>query len=165
MIIYKTEQEINIMREAAQIVSRTLGKCAEIITPGITPFEMDKMAEDYILSQDAIPGFKGLYGCPSTLLISVNEGNTMATLTKDDVWKVIQMGLGMLVIPLGGWVWNMNVEVAELRNDLGDAEGVIESLEKKLQGSDDNARQIIGIEKDIEYMKGSLGRIEQMVTR
>ena len=31
------------------------------------------MAEDYILSQDAIPGFKGLYGCPSTLLISVNE--------------------------------------------------------------------------------------------
>ena len=73
MIIYKTEQEINIMREAAQIVSRTLGKCAEIIAPGITPFEMDKMAEEYILSQDAIPGFKGLYGCPSTLLISVNE--------------------------------------------------------------------------------------------
>ena len=73
MIIYKTEQEINIMREAAQIVSRTLGKCAEMIAPGITPFEMDKMAEEYILSQDAIPGFKGLYGCPSTLLISVNE--------------------------------------------------------------------------------------------
>ena len=89
----------------------------------------------------------------------------MATLTKDDVWKVSQMRLGMLVIPLAGWVWNMNVEVAELRNDLGDAEEVIESLEKKLQGSDDNARQIIGIEKDIEYMKNSLGRIEQMVTR
>ena len=89
----------------------------------------------------------------------------MATLTKDDVWKVVQMGLGMLVIPLGGWVWNMNVEVAELRNDLGDAEEVIATLEKKLQGSDDNAKNIIGIEKDIEYMKGSLGRIESMVTR
>ena len=89
----------------------------------------------------------------------------MATLTKDDVWKVIQMGLGMLVVPLAGWVWNMNVEVAELRNDLGDAEEVISSLEKKLQSSADNARQIIGIEKDIEYMKNSLGRIEQMVTR
>ena len=89
----------------------------------------------------------------------------MATLTKDDVWKVIQMGLGMLVIPLAGWVWNMNVEVAELRNDLGDAEEVIADLEKKISGSDDNARQIIGIEKDIEYMKNSLGRIEQMVTR
>ena len=89
----------------------------------------------------------------------------MATLTKDDVWKVIQMGLGMLVIPLAGWVWNMNVEVAELRNDLGDAEEVIADLEKKITGSDDNARQIIGIEKDIEYMKNSLSRIEQMVTK
>ena len=89
----------------------------------------------------------------------------MAALTKDDAWKVIQMGLGMLVIPLAGWVWNMNVEVAELRNDLGDAEEVISSLEKKISGSDDNARQIIGIEKDIEYMKNSLSRIEQMVTK
>ena len=89
----------------------------------------------------------------------------MAAITKDDIWKITQMALGMLVIPLAGWVWTMNVEVAELRNDLGDAEEVIESLEKKLQGSDDNARQIIGIEKDIEYMKNSLGRIEQMVTR
>tara|TARA_Y100000992_G_scaffold24688_1_gene14038 strand:+ start:422 stop:691 length:270 start_codon:yes stop_codon:yes gene_type:complete len=89
----------------------------------------------------------------------------MATLTKDDVWKVVQMALGMLVIPLAGWVWNMNVEVAELRNDLGDAEEVIADLEKKITGSDDNARQIIGIEKDIEYMKNSLSRIEQMVTK
>ena len=89
----------------------------------------------------------------------------MAALTKDDAWKVIQMGLGMLVIPLAGWVWNMNVEVAELRNDLGDAEEVIADLEKKISGSDDNARQIIGIEKDIEYMKNSLSRIEQMVTK
>ena len=89
----------------------------------------------------------------------------MTTLTKDDVWKVVQMGLGMLVIPLGGWVWNTNIIVAELQNDLGDAEEVIVSLEKKLQGSDDNAKNIIGIEKDIEYMKGSLGRIESMVTR
>ena len=89
----------------------------------------------------------------------------MSTLTKDDVWKVIQMALGMLVIPLAGWVWNTNVMVAELQNDLGDAEEVIVDLEKKLAGSDDNSKQIIGIEKDIEYMKNSLGRIESMVVR
>ena len=89
----------------------------------------------------------------------------MSTLTKDYIWKVVQMALGLLVIPLAGWVWNTNVIVTELQNDLGDAEEVIVDLEKKLAGSDDNARQIIGIEKDIEYMKGSLGRIEQMVTR
>ena len=62
----------------------------------------------------------------------------MTTLTKDDVWKVIQMGLGMLVIPLGGWVWNTNIIVAELQNDLGDAEEVIVSLEKKLSVSEKN---------------------------
>ena len=73
----------------------------------------------------------------------------MAALTKDDIWKVVQMGLGLLVIPLGGWVWNMNVEVAELRNDLGDAEEVIRVLEKKIASSDDNAKNIIGIEKDV----------------
>tara|TARA_R100001509_G_scaffold164050_2_gene140280 strand:+ start:239 stop:508 length:270 start_codon:yes stop_codon:yes gene_type:complete len=89
----------------------------------------------------------------------------MATLTKDDVWKMVQIMMTVTIVPLAGWVWNMNVEVAELRNDLGDAEEVIATLEKKLEGSDDNTRQIIGIEKDIEYMKGSLGRIEEMVTR
>ena len=73
MIIYKTPQEIEIMRQAALVVSRTLGKIAEIIGPGITANQLDALAEDYIRSQDAIPGFKGLYGCPSTLLISTNE--------------------------------------------------------------------------------------------
>ena len=73
MILYKTKEEIKIMRDAAQVVSRTLGEVAKLIKPGVTPLSLDKMAHDYILSQDAKPGFLGLYGCPSTLLISVNE--------------------------------------------------------------------------------------------
>lgn len=93
----------------------------------------------------------------------------MAAITRDDIWKLIQMGLGMLVIPLSGWVWNMNVEVAELRNDLGDAEATIIALEKKRDQYEDKEvelmTQIIGIEKDIEYMKNSLSRIEEMVTK
>jgi low affinity Fe/Cu permease len=89
----------------------------------------------------------------------------MGTLTKDDIWKVFSLIMSVLVIPLAGWVWNTNVKVAVLQNDLGDAEQVISVLEKKILSSDDNAKNIIGIEKDIEYMKGSLGRIESMVTR
>jgi methionyl aminopeptidase len=73
MIIYKTPEEIEIMREAAQIVSRTLGKIAEVIKPGINTLLLDELAEDYIRSQNAIPGFKGMYGFPHTLCISVNE--------------------------------------------------------------------------------------------
>ena len=89
----------------------------------------------------------------------------MGVITKDDVWKAFSLVMSVLIIPLAGWVWNTNVKVAELQNDLGDAEEVIRVLEKKIASSDDNARNIIGIEKDIEYMKGSLGRIEQMVTK
>jgi methionyl aminopeptidase len=73
MIKYKTAEEIEIMRQAALVVSRTLGLIAAELRPGVTPLELDTMAEKYIRSQDAIPGFLGLYGCPSTLLISINE--------------------------------------------------------------------------------------------
>ena len=89
----------------------------------------------------------------------------MASVTKDDLWKAFSVLMSALVIPLAGWVWNMNVEVAELKNDLGDAEEVIATLEKKIMGADDNSKQIIGMEKDIEYMKGSLSRIESLVTK
>ena len=93
----------------------------------------------------------------------------MAALTKDDIWKVFSLLMSVLVLPLAGWVWNTNIKVAELQNDLGDAEAVIIALEKKRDQYEDKevelASQIIGIEKDIEYMKGSLGRIEEMVTR
>ena len=92
----------------------------------------------------------------------------MASITKDDIWKVFSLIMSVLVLPLAGWVWNTNVKVAELQNDLGDAEVIISALEKKRDQYEDKeveiASQIIGIEKDIEYMKGSLGRIEQMVT-
>lgn len=73
MIIYKTAAEIEIMREAARVVSRTLGKIAEVIGPGVTGKQLDELAENYIISQGATPGFKGLYGCPSTVLVSVND--------------------------------------------------------------------------------------------
>ena len=89
----------------------------------------------------------------------------MASITKDDIWKVFSLIMSVLVLPLAGWVWNTNIKVAELQNDLGDAEEVIAVLEKKIMNSDDNAKQIIGMEKDIEYMKNSLGRIESMVVR
>jgi methionyl aminopeptidase len=73
MIILKTAEEIEKLRQAALVVSRTLGMLAAEIKPGITPKYLDQLAEDFIRSQGAEPGFKGLYGCPSTLLTSVNE--------------------------------------------------------------------------------------------
>ncbi len=73
MIISKTPEEIELMRESALLVSKTLGMIAGEIKPGITTLQLDKLAEQYIRDHQAVPGFLGLYGCPSTLLTSVNE--------------------------------------------------------------------------------------------
>tara|TARA_R110002012_G_scaffold1382_1_gene5725 strand:+ start:180 stop:449 length:270 start_codon:yes stop_codon:yes gene_type:complete len=83
----------------------------------------------------------------------------------DKVWKVFTVVLGVVVVPLAGWVWNTNLAVHELSNDLGDAEKVIESLENKVKEADGNTKAIISIEKDIEYMKTTLERIERFVTQ
>ncbi len=73
MIHYKSKNEIELMRESALLVSKTLGMIAEIIDEGVTPNTLDKKAEEFIRDHNADPGFLGLYDCPSTLLISINE--------------------------------------------------------------------------------------------
>ena len=73
MIHYKTREEIELMRESAQLVSRTLGMLASEVKPGISPLELDKMAEEFIRDHGAVPGFLGLYDFPNTLCTSINE--------------------------------------------------------------------------------------------
>ena len=72
MIKYKTSEEIEQMREAALVVSRTLGEVAKLIEPGVTGLEIDKVAEECIRDQGAIPAFLGQYDFPNTLCISPN---------------------------------------------------------------------------------------------
>lgn len=72
MIIAKTKEEIELMREAALIVSKTLGMLASEVKPGVTTLYLDKLAEDFIREQGAIPGFLGLYDFPNTLCMSPN---------------------------------------------------------------------------------------------
>ena len=73
MIYLKTDEEIELLRDANQVVARTLAEVAKWVAPGVTTRKLDTVAEDYIRSQGCVPGFKGLYGYPSTLCISVNE--------------------------------------------------------------------------------------------
>ncbi|WP_298512433.1 type I methionyl aminopeptidase [uncultured Kordia sp.] len=72
MIIPKTREEIELMRESALIVSKTLGMIASEIKPGVTTLYLDKLAEEFIRDHDAIPGFLGLYNFPNTLCMSPN---------------------------------------------------------------------------------------------
>ncbi|WP_439151441.1 type I methionyl aminopeptidase [Winogradskyella sp.] len=73
MIIVKTREEIELMRQSALVVSKTLGMLAKEIKEGVTTNYLDTIAEEFIRDHGALPGFKGLYDCPSTLLCSVNE--------------------------------------------------------------------------------------------
>ncbi len=72
-IILKTREEIELMRESAQIVSKTLGMLAPLVKPGVTTLELDKLAEEFIRDHGAVPGFLGLYDFPNTLCMSPND--------------------------------------------------------------------------------------------
>ncbi len=73
MVKLKSREEIELIRESALIVSKTLGLIAEEIKPGVTPIYLDKIAEEFIRDQGAEPGFLGMYDFPNTLCMSLNE--------------------------------------------------------------------------------------------
>jgi len=71
-IVLKNAEEIELMRESALIVSKTLGMLASEIKPGVSTLELDAKAETCIRDHGAIPGFLGLYNFPNTLCMSPN---------------------------------------------------------------------------------------------
>jgi methionyl aminopeptidase len=73
MIIIKNHDEVAIMRKAGRIVAETLLLLEKEVKPGVTTANLDKIAEEFITKHGAKPSFKGLYGFPSSLCISVNE--------------------------------------------------------------------------------------------
>jgi methionyl aminopeptidase len=73
MIHLKNKFEIEKMYRAGQIVKETLFLIEEYVKPGITTLELDKIAENFIIKSKAIPGFKGLYGFPGTLCVSIDD--------------------------------------------------------------------------------------------
>ena len=73
MISIKSEEEIELLRIAGEITGSTHNYLKPYIKPGITTLELDKLAEDYILSRGATPSFKGYDGFPGTVCASINN--------------------------------------------------------------------------------------------
>lgn len=69
----KTAEEILIMRQASRIVATVLKEVSGIIKPGMTTFDVDQYAEQRIRELGATPSFKGYYGFPSSICISIND--------------------------------------------------------------------------------------------
>lgn len=73
MIHLKTDEEIELMRLANDVVGRTLGEIAKYIKPGVSTLELDRIAYEAILDQKATPAFLGYNGFPGSICASVNE--------------------------------------------------------------------------------------------
>ncbi|MGN0485847.1 MAG: type I methionyl aminopeptidase [Acutalibacteraceae bacterium] len=73
MIVLKTSRELALMKEACRISAGALKVAGEAVRPGISTWEIDKIAYDYIISQGAEPNFLHLYGFPATACISIND--------------------------------------------------------------------------------------------
>lgn len=69
----KSQHEIEVIREAGQIVAKCLKMLSQMIEPGVTTLDLDKKAEEYILAQGGIAAFKGYQGFPASICVSVNE--------------------------------------------------------------------------------------------
>jgi methionyl aminopeptidase len=73
MVHLKSEEEIELIRNSSLLVGKTLAEVANFIKPGTTTKYLDCIAEDYIRSNNAIPGFKNYRGYTATLCVSIND--------------------------------------------------------------------------------------------
>lgn len=73
VIYYKTDEEIELLRENGAIVSKVLAHCASRLRPGMTGLELNKEAEELIRDNGAVPGFLGMYDYPYTIQVSLNS--------------------------------------------------------------------------------------------
>lgn len=73
MITIKSEREMEIMRRAGRIIGKLLSRIGAEVKPGVTTARLDRIAEDFIRAEGAVPAFKGYYGFPATICASIND--------------------------------------------------------------------------------------------
>jgi hypothetical protein len=83
---------------------------------------------------------------------------------QENIWKIFSIALSCLIMPLAGWVWTVNVEVAQLRNDMGDLESQVTQLEEQVEKQEEASRTLIRVESDLGHVREILNRIENLVT-
>ncbi|MCB0606526.1 MAG: type I methionyl aminopeptidase [Lewinellaceae bacterium] len=87
MIIYKTDEEVELIRKSCLVVSKVLAEVGAMLRPGITGVDLDKTAEEVIRDHGGIPSFKGYKGFPAALCVSLNEQVVHGIPDKDQPFK------------------------------------------------------------------------------
>lgn len=102
MMIYKTDAEVALMKEAALLVSKTLTEVAKVLKPGMTTMDIDKICGDFVRDNKAIPSFLNYRGYPHNVCASVNEvvvhGFPNSIALKDG--DIVSVDMGVI---LNGW--------------------------------------------------------------
>ena len=83
----------------------------------------------------------------------------------DLLWKIFTVLLGTLIMPLAGWVWNTNVQLAELQNDVSYLQTEVEAVEEELKKVEDVALTLVAVERDIQHVREILNRIEELIVQ
>ncbi len=99
MIILKNDNEIRKMKEAGRIVEEALRLMEANIRPGISTFHLDRIAEEFITKQGAVPSFKGYGGFPGSICASVNDVVIHGIPSKEVILKegdIISVDMGAL---------------------------------------------------------------------
>ena len=81
----KTPEQVELIRLSAKLLGEALTEVAKEVKVGGNGLVLDKLAETYIRDNGGVPSFKGLYGCPSSILISVNEMRKI----KEELYDII----------------------------------------------------------------------------
>lgn len=102
MIIYKTNEQVEQMRQSALLVSKTLSEVAKILRPGITTLSLDKMIGEFIRDHKATPSFLNYRGYPFNSCLSVNDVVVHGFPNKNELKEgdIISVDIGVL---LNGW--------------------------------------------------------------
>lgn len=105
MIVLKTSRELELMREACKISAQALEVAGQAVKPGISTWEIDKIAYDFIKKQGAEPNFLGLYGFPGTACISINDEVIHGIPSKNRILKegdIVSIDLGAKIHGFNG---------------------------------------------------------------
>ncbi len=117
----KTEEEIELIRESSLLVGKTLAEVAKRVKPGVSPLELDRVAEEYIRDNGGVPGFKGLYDFPNTLCTSINAQVVHGIPTNEPLrdGDIISVDCGVLMNEFYGDV-AYTFEVGEVSQEIKD---------------------------------------------
>lgn len=102
MMIYKTDEQVELMRKSALLVSKTLGEIAGMLKPGINTLSIDERIGEFIRDHQAIPSFLNYKGYPYNSCLSVNDVVVHGFPGKDELKEgdIISIDIGVI---LNGW--------------------------------------------------------------